>query len=162
MSGSRTFVIVGAGLAGARAAETLRAEGFDGRLVLFGDEAERPYERPPLSKGYLGGGTDRASLCLHPEGCSAAHGIELHPSSPVGWIDPAHHRVELASGEGVGDDRQLGRAVTLVGPDTAPLARVLGPQSPGLPRAARRPRRPAAARHPGRRPARHRPGVRRR
>ena len=131
MSGSRTFVIVGAGLAGARAAETLRAEGFDGRLVLFGDEAERPYERPPLSKGYLGGETDRASLCLHPEGCSAAHGIELHPSSPVGWIDPAHHRVELASGEGVGYDRQLGRAVTLVGPDTAPLARVLGPRSPG-------------------------------
>ena len=130
--------------------------------MLFGDEAERPYERPPLSKGYLGGETDRASLCLHPEGCYAAHGIELHPSSPVGWIDPAHHRVELASGEGVGYDRQLGRAVTLVGPDTAPLARVLGPQSPGLPRAARRPRRPAAARHPGRRPARHRPGVRRR
>jgi len=99
--------------------------------VLFGDEAERPYERPPLSKGYLGGETDRASLYLRPEGCSAAHGIELHPSSPVGWIDPAHHRVELASGEGVGYDRQLGRAVTLVGPDTAPLARVLGPESPG-------------------------------
>src|SRR5215213_229198 len=45
-----TFVIVGAGLAGAKAAETLRAEGFDGRLLLLGEEAERPYERPPLSK----------------------------------------------------------------------------------------------------------------
>ena len=51
----KTFVIVGAGLAGAKAAETLRDEGFDGRLVLIGDEPERPYERPPLSKDYLRG-----------------------------------------------------------------------------------------------------------
>ena len=49
------FVIVGAGLAGAKAAETLRAEGFDGRVVLIGDEPEPPYERPPLSKEYLRG-----------------------------------------------------------------------------------------------------------
>jgi 3-phenylpropionate/trans-cinnamate dioxygenase ferredoxin reductase subunit len=56
MNGHReTFVIVGAGLAGAKAAETLLAEGFDGRLVLIGDEPERPYERPPLSKDYLRG-----------------------------------------------------------------------------------------------------------
>ena len=53
-----TFVIVGAGLAGAKAAETLRAEGFDGRLLLLGDEDERTYERPPLSKAYLRGETD--------------------------------------------------------------------------------------------------------
>jgi 3-phenylpropionate/trans-cinnamate dioxygenase ferredoxin reductase subunit len=46
----KTFVIVGAGLAGAKAAEALRHEGFDGRLVLIGAEPERPYERPPLSK----------------------------------------------------------------------------------------------------------------
>ena len=52
---AQTFVIVGAGLAGAKAAETLRHEGFDGRLVLIGDEPERPYERPPLSKDYLRG-----------------------------------------------------------------------------------------------------------
>jgi 3-phenylpropionate/trans-cinnamate dioxygenase ferredoxin reductase subunit len=52
----RTFVIVGASLAGAKAAETLREEGFDGRIVL-GAEAERPYERPPLSKDYLRGET---------------------------------------------------------------------------------------------------------
>ena len=50
-----TFVIVGASLAGAKAAETLRAEGFEGRLVLVGAEVERPYERPPLSKDYLRG-----------------------------------------------------------------------------------------------------------
>jgi 3-phenylpropionate/trans-cinnamate dioxygenase ferredoxin reductase subunit len=51
----KTFVIVGAGLAGAKAAEVLRDEGFDGRLILIGEEADRPYERPPLSKEYLRG-----------------------------------------------------------------------------------------------------------
>ena len=56
-------MIVGAGLAGAKAAETLRAEGFDGRVVLIGDETERPYERPPLSKGYLLGKDPRERLC---------------------------------------------------------------------------------------------------
>ena len=75
-----TFVIVGAGLAGAKAAETLRAEGFDGRLLLLGEEAERPYERPPLSKAYLRGEADRDSLYVHPEGFYAAHDIELRPS----------------------------------------------------------------------------------
>jgi NADPH-dependent 2,4-dienoyl-CoA reductase/sulfur reductase-like enzyme len=54
-----TFVIVGAGLAGAKAAEALREEGFDGRLVLIGDEPERPYERPPLSKEHLRGEAER-------------------------------------------------------------------------------------------------------
>jgi 3-phenylpropionate/trans-cinnamate dioxygenase ferredoxin reductase subunit len=49
----QTFIIVGAGLAGAKAAETLREEGFEGRLVLIGEEPERPYERPPLTKDYL-------------------------------------------------------------------------------------------------------------
>ena len=53
-----TFVIAGASLAGAKAAETLRDEGFDGQVVLLGAEPERPYERPPLSKGYLLGNDD--------------------------------------------------------------------------------------------------------
>jgi 3-phenylpropionate/trans-cinnamate dioxygenase ferredoxin reductase subunit len=58
MTADRTFVIVGASLAGAKAAETLRAEGFDSRLVLIGSERERPYERPPLSKDFLRGRAD--------------------------------------------------------------------------------------------------------
>jgi 3-phenylpropionate/trans-cinnamate dioxygenase ferredoxin reductase component len=189
MSATSTFVIVGAGLAGAKAAEALRAEGFDGRLLLLGDEAERPYDRPPLSKAYLRGETDRDSLYLHQDGFSATHDIELHTSTPVRSLDPAGRHVELASGERVGYDRlllatgaaprrlavpgedlggvhylrsrhdadtlaaaaaraehvvvvgtgwigseaaaslrQLGREVTLLGPDTAPLARVLGPE----------------------------------
>jgi 3-phenylpropionate/trans-cinnamate dioxygenase ferredoxin reductase subunit len=186
---SPTFVIVGAGLAGAKAAETLRAEGFEGRVLLLGEEAERPYERPPLSKAYLRGEADRESLYVHQEGFYAAHDIELRTSTSVRSIAPAGRRLELASGERIGYDRlllatgsaprrlrlpgadlagvrylrsrldadslaaaaahaervvvvgtgwigseaaaslrRLGRKVTMVGPDTAPLARVLGPE----------------------------------
>jgi 3-phenylpropionate/trans-cinnamate dioxygenase ferredoxin reductase component len=189
MSTRPTFVIIGAGLAGAKAAETLRAEGFGGRLLLLGEEAERPYERPPLSKTYLRGETERESLYVHEDGFYAANDIELRPSTPVRAVDPAGRRVELASGERIGYQRlllatgaaprrlslpgadlagvhylrsrrdadtlataaaraervavvgtgwigseaaaslrQLGREVTLIGPDPAPLARVLGPE----------------------------------
>jgi 3-phenylpropionate/trans-cinnamate dioxygenase ferredoxin reductase component len=62
MTDIRTIVIVGAGLAGAKAAEALRSEGFDGRVVLIGEEADRPYERPPLSKGYLRGDGDGVKI----------------------------------------------------------------------------------------------------
>ena len=62
---SETYVIVGAALAGAKAAETLREEGFDGRVVLLGDEPDRPYERPPLSKDYLRGETEREGPYVH-------------------------------------------------------------------------------------------------
>jgi 3-phenylpropionate/trans-cinnamate dioxygenase ferredoxin reductase component len=193
MSDTSTFVIVGAGLAGAKAAETLRAEGFDGRLLLLGEEPERPYERPPLSKAYLRGEAGRDSLYVHQEGFYADNDIELRPSTQVRAIAPASRQLELASGErigyrrlllatgsaprrlpvpGAGLDgvhhlrtrrdadtlaaaaaraerivvvgtgwigseaaaslRQLGRDVTLVGPDPAPLARVLGPEIGGV------------------------------
>jgi 3-phenylpropionate/trans-cinnamate dioxygenase ferredoxin reductase subunit len=188
-----TFAIVGAGLAGAKAAETLRAEGFDGRLLLLGEEAERPYERPPLSKAYLRGEAGRDSLYVHPEAFYADNDIELRPSTPVRSIAPATRQLELADGERIGYQRlllatgarprrlalpgadldgvlylrsrsdadalaaaaagaeqiavvgtgwigseaaaslrQLGREVTLIGPDTAPLARVLGPEIAGV------------------------------
>jgi 3-phenylpropionate/trans-cinnamate dioxygenase ferredoxin reductase component len=193
MSTRPTFIIVGAGLAGAKAAETLRAEGFDGRLLLLGEEAERPYERPPLSKAYLRGETGRDSLYVHQDGFYAAHDIELRPSTRVRSIDPAARELELASGERIGYQRlllatgaaprrlplpgaeldgvqylrtrsdadtlaaavaraeqvvvvgtgwigseaaasirQLGREVALIGPDTAPLAKVLGPEVAGI------------------------------
>jgi len=77
MTSDRTFVIVGAGLAGAKAADTLREEGFDGRLVLVGAEVERPYERPPLSKEYLRGEVGREKVYVHDEGFYAEHDIEL-------------------------------------------------------------------------------------
>jgi 3-phenylpropionate/trans-cinnamate dioxygenase ferredoxin reductase subunit len=102
-----TFAIVGAGLAGAKAAETLRAEGFDGRLILLGEEAERPYGRPPLSKTYLRAEADRDSLYVHDAGFYAAHGIELHTSARVSSIDPAGRQLKLASGERLGFQRLL-------------------------------------------------------
>ena len=72
-----TFVIVGASLAGAKAAETLRAEGFAGRILLVGEEIHRPYERPPLSKGYLLGKEPREKAFVHDEDWYAAHEVEL-------------------------------------------------------------------------------------
>ena len=56
MNADAAYVIVGASLAGAKATEALREEGFDGPIMLIGEETERPYERPPLSKAYLAGG----------------------------------------------------------------------------------------------------------
>ena len=78
MTDRSTHVIVGAGLAGAKAAETLRSEGFDGRVVLVGDEAERPYERPPLSKEYLRGEAPEKPY-VHDESYYAENEIELGP-----------------------------------------------------------------------------------
>ena len=64
----RNIVIVGGGLAGAKAAQTLREEGYEGRLTLVGDEPERPYERPPLSKDYLRGDVGREVVYAHDAG----------------------------------------------------------------------------------------------
>src|ERR1017187_1756053 len=84
-----SFVIVGASLAGAKAAETLRDEGFDGEIVPLGPEPERPYERPPLSKGYLLGSDERDSIYVHPADWYAQHGVDLRPGVTVTAIDRA-------------------------------------------------------------------------
>ena len=101
-----TFVIVGASLAGAKAAQTLREEGFDGRVLLFGDEPERPYERPPLSKEFLRGETADKPY-VHDEGFYADNAIELHTSSRVERVDPRARQVMLAAGGHVDYDRLL-------------------------------------------------------
>jgi 3-phenylpropionate/trans-cinnamate dioxygenase ferredoxin reductase subunit len=95
----QTHVIVGGGLAGAKAAEALRMEGFDGRIVLLAEEPEAPYERPPLSKDYLRGESPRENARVHPEGFYADHDIELRLDIAVTAIDPAAGEIELASGE---------------------------------------------------------------
>ncbi len=93
------YVIVGAGLAGAKAAETLREEGFAGPVVLLGDEDERPYERPPLSKGYLIGKDSRESAYVHPADWYAEHDVDLRLGTEVSALHPGAHEVELAGGE---------------------------------------------------------------
>jgi 3-phenylpropionate/trans-cinnamate dioxygenase ferredoxin reductase subunit len=103
----QTFVIVGASLAGAKAAEELRTRGFDGRVVLIGSEAERPYERPPLSKGYLQGESHRESVFLHEEGFYAQHEIELLMETTATSIDVGRSRVTLADGGELEYDRLL-------------------------------------------------------
>jgi NADPH-dependent 2,4-dienoyl-CoA reductase/sulfur reductase-like enzyme len=101
-----TFLIVGAGLAGAKAAETLRATGFDGEVVLFGSEPERPYERPPLSKGYLLGKEGRDKAFVHSADWYPEHDVDLRTGVTVAMIDPAAHLVTFDGGT-VGYDRLL-------------------------------------------------------
>ena len=107
MPASQTFLIVGASLAGAKAAETLRAEGFDGRVVLLGDEPQRPYERPPLSKEYLRGEKDFDAAAVHSAGFYDEQQIELRASTVVTGVDPGASEVTLSSGERIGYDRLL-------------------------------------------------------
>ncbi|MFG3058822.1 NAD(P)/FAD-dependent oxidoreductase [Streptomyces sp. NPDC048231] len=97
----QTFVIVGGGLAGAKAAETLRAEGFTGRVILICDERDHPYERPPLSKGYLLGKEDRDSVFVHEPAWYARNDVELHLGQTVDAIDRAARTVRF------GDDGTL-------------------------------------------------------
>ena len=102
-----TFLIVGAGLAGATAAESLREEGFDGRIVLIGEETERPYERPPLSKGYLLGTAERDTIYVHPESWYAEHDVDLRLGTTVAGIDPTGHQATLADGTRLGYTKLL-------------------------------------------------------
>ena len=107
MTSDQTHVIVGASLAGAKAAETLREEGFDGRVVLVGAEEERPYERPPLSKDYLRGEVGREKVYVHDEGFYAEHDIELRLGRTAVSLDTANTRLELDDGEQLSYDRLL-------------------------------------------------------
>src|SRR5829696_8699526 len=107
MASTQTHVIVGAGLAGAKAAEALREEGFDGPIMLIGAEPELPYERPPLSKEYLRGEAPAEKARVHPDGFYADHGIELRTATTVDRIDPSAGQVVLGDGERVGYDRLL-------------------------------------------------------
>ncbi|MDP4507206.1 NAD(P)/FAD-dependent oxidoreductase [Nonomuraea turcica] len=93
-----TYVIVGAGLAGAKAAQTLREEGFDGEIVLIGAETERPYERPPLSKDYLQGKSEREKIFVHAPEWYPDNGVDLRLGIPVTRIELDHHVVRLGNG----------------------------------------------------------------
>lgn len=98
MTSPKEIVIVGAGVAGVKAAETLRAEGFTGTVVLIGDEPNAPYERPPLSKGYLQGTQERDSVFVHPAAWFTEQDIDVRLGVGVTEVDRAAHEVVLAEG----------------------------------------------------------------
>ncbi|GHH87059.1 ferredoxin [Streptomyces sulfonofaciens] len=103
----QTFVIVGGGLAGAKAAETLRAEGFTGRVILIGDERDHPYERPPLSKGYLLGKEPRDSVFVHEPAWYAQADVELHLGQFAVAVERSQKAVRLGDGTLVRYDKLL-------------------------------------------------------
>jgi 3-phenylpropionate/trans-cinnamate dioxygenase ferredoxin reductase component len=105
MPDPETHVIVGAALAGAKAAEALRAEGFEGRIVLVGDEPELPYERPPLSKDYLRGESQRDAARVHPEAFYDDNDIELRTATTVERIETSVREAWLSTGERIAYDR---------------------------------------------------------
>ncbi|MFY9914818.1 MAG: FAD-dependent oxidoreductase [Nocardioidaceae bacterium] len=101
------IVIVGAGLAGAKAAEALRDQGFTGRLTLVGDEIHLPYERPPLSKGYLAGNDDRRSFEVHEADWYAEHHVDLALGVQASAVDAVAKEVVLVDGRRFGYDQLL-------------------------------------------------------
>jgi 3-phenylpropionate/trans-cinnamate dioxygenase ferredoxin reductase component len=116
---SETFVIVGASLAGAKSAEALRTQGFEGELILVGAERHRPYERPPLSKGYLAATTERDKVFVHAQDWYAEHHVDLRLGETVTRLDRAARRVELAGGESIDYSKLL--LATGASPRTLPV-----------------------------------------
>jgi len=102
MTANTPYVIIGASLAGAKAAQALRDAGFDGPVTLIGEESERPYERPPLSKGYLLGASEREAIYVHPAQWYADSDIDLRLGVAATSIDRAAHEVSLADGSTIG------------------------------------------------------------
>jgi 3-phenylpropionate/trans-cinnamate dioxygenase ferredoxin reductase component len=102
-----TVVIVGTGVAGATAALTLRSEGFDGRVVLIGDEPDAPYRRPPLSKDVLRGTTPWDKIRLRPSGAWEDSGIELRSGTSVVGLDTDRSSISLDDGTEFGYDKLL-------------------------------------------------------
>ena len=99
MPDPESVVIVGASLAGAKAAEALRDLAYAGPIVLVGNENLLPYERPPLSKGYLLGKDDRGSVFVHEQSWYDDHGVELRLGVTVTSLDVRGHQVSLSDGE---------------------------------------------------------------
>ena len=107
MTDSKTFVIIGGGLGGAKAAEALRDKGFDGKLVLLADEEYLPYERPPLSKDFLAGKKSLGDFTVHDSEWYRKNKIELRTSTEAVAIDPAAHTVTLSDDTSVRYDKLL-------------------------------------------------------
>src|SRR5436309_9955094 len=107
MDEPRALVIVGANLTGGAAASTLREEGFEGRIVLIGDEPHGPYERPPLSKEVLRGERGALETLVRPDSWWGKHEVETRFGSRAHRCDPYERSVTLASGEQIRFDRAI-------------------------------------------------------
>jgi 3-phenylpropionate/trans-cinnamate dioxygenase ferredoxin reductase subunit len=107
MADSRAYVIVGGGMAGAKAAETLREEGFDGRVIVVARESAPPYERPPLSKDYLRGESPAEKAYVQPPEYWAEHDVELLGGTSAAAIDRTAREVELDDGRRLAYERLL-------------------------------------------------------
>ena len=107
MNATPGIVVVGAGLTAAKAVEAMREEGHTGPVTLIGDEPERPYERPALSKDYLQGKSSADDLFVHPEDWYREHDIETRFGEAVAAIDRGARTVTLSSGESVPYERLL-------------------------------------------------------
>jgi 3-phenylpropionate/trans-cinnamate dioxygenase ferredoxin reductase subunit len=107
MASSTTFIIVGGGLAGAKAVEALRNSDFDGQLVLFAEEKHLPYERPPLSKEYLAGKKSLSEFTVQNSDWYSEHNVDLRLGSRVSAVDPGEHTVALPDGTAVPYDKLL-------------------------------------------------------
>ncbi|MBO0708586.1 MAG: FAD-dependent oxidoreductase [Candidatus Dormibacteraeota bacterium] len=125
MAENARFVVVGASLAGGNAVEALREAGFKGRITLVGDERELPYERPPLSKEYLMGKSEREKVFLHDDSWYRDHDIDLRLATRVTSIDRSRHLVTTEAGEEIDYDRLL--LATGASPRTLPLPGADGP-----------------------------------
>jgi 3-phenylpropionate/trans-cinnamate dioxygenase ferredoxin reductase component len=101
------IVVVGGGLGGAKAVEALRDNGFTGDLVLVGEEAELPYERPPLSKGYLMGTAPFEDAVVHPADWYADHDVQLRLGTRASALDLTAHELRLGDGATVPFDKLL-------------------------------------------------------
>jgi len=104
---SRAFVIVGAGLAGAKAAEALRGGDFDGQLTVIGEESHQPYERPPLSKDYLAGKAERDSVFVHDQAWYRQQDIGLRLGRQAAAVNRAARQVLLDDGTSLPYDKLL-------------------------------------------------------
>ncbi|RPK32219.1 FAD-dependent oxidoreductase [Streptomyces sp. ADI93-02] len=107
MSPVETFVVVGGGLAAGKAAEALREHGHRGPLVVIGDEQERPYIRPPLSKGYLLGKEERDSIFVHAQEWYRENEVDLVLGTRARAVDARAGEVELEGGRRVAYDKLL-------------------------------------------------------
>lgn len=107
MTASSNFLIIGGGLAGAKAAEALRDNDFDGHILLFGAEDHLPYERPPLSKEFLAGKKTLPDFTVQPAAWYRDHHVELQLGTTVSAIDPGAHTVTLPDGAALGYDKLL-------------------------------------------------------